>query len=64
MCDYAQRELLEGKNDKMYVSEEEVDQVFDEHFVSLTTVSSLWNEVTASLAEVIDKMQESNMPQR
>ena len=32
-------------------------QVFVKHFISLTTVSSLWNEVTTSLAEIIEKFK-------
>ena len=62
-CEYAQREIIEGSQriDKMYISEEELAQVFDKHFVSLKTMSSLLNEVTTSLAELTEKLLHASL---
>ena len=52
---YSKNELLEGSTDQVFVQKEEIDQVFDDSFLSSSSTGKLFDDVTCSLVKLKEK---------
>ena len=50
--EYSQQELLEGSNDKMFITEEEINEILDPYFISRHAMDNIIGRVNASLTEM------------
>ena len=54
--EYSQQELLEGSNDKMFITEEEINKILDPYFISRHAMDNIIGKVNASLTEMMTKI--------
>ena len=52
---YTKAELLQGSTNEVFIEAEEIDQVFDEHFLSSCSTAKLLDDIISSLAKLKDK---------
>ena len=52
---YSKQELLEGSTNDQYITSDEIDQVFDEKFLSSYSTGKLLDKITSSLVKLKEK---------
>ena len=52
---YSKNELLEGSTDQVFVQKEEINQVFDDSFLSSSSTGKLFDDVTCFLVKLKEK---------